>query len=60
MVGMIAAQFNAERLRSIDERITNRNLVCMVRLQLPGRPAACLPGCLPVCLPASICTTSND
>ena len=50
MVGMIAAQFNAERLRSIDGRITNRNLVCMVRLQLPGRPAACLPACLPACL----------
>jgi hypothetical protein len=47
MVGMIAAQFNAERLRSIDGRITNRNLVCMVRLQLPGCLAACLSACLP-------------
>ena len=55
MVGMIAAQFNAERLRSIDERITNRNLVCMVRLQLPGRPAARLPACLPACLNLYYC-----
>ena len=60
MVGMIAAQFNAERLRSIDGRITNRNLVCMVRLQLPGCPPGCLPAWLPACLPASIYTTSNE